>query len=413
MRDFFGLDDSYLRPVPERFWRSDAIVAVVLCVLSAVGLIALGWTMIEDGEVDLPWALLAIAVAGVLITFRRRFPVIILLLLTGVHFVTVGELMWPVAAQAGMQVMYFLGLYSAMAWARNREGLMFGTLAVLLTMTIWIISSYARNLPLMGETETPISLIVAFEVALNIAYFGAATWLGRNAWLKARDEDELTTSREVIEDQARQLADKAIIDERLRISRELHDSVAHHVSLIGVQAGAARRALEKRPEQAAAALHSLEHASRQTVKELQHIVGSLREVGGSEGTRPDLDSLPALFAEFNAMGLSIEYTQVGSDDAVSATQAATLYRVIQEALGNVRRHSTARTARVTVRTGADAVEAEIIDSGRPRGGTSGTGVGLMGIRERILALNGTTQVGPRAERGFRVLARIPLTPEGS
>lgn len=410
MRDFFGLDDSFERAVPQRFWRSDVIVAAVLCLLSALGLLALGWGSISEGEINLGLALLAIAVAGVLLTFRRRYPVLVLLLLTGVHFVLVGELMWMVAAQAGMQIAYFLGLYSAMAWARNREGLLFATMAVLLTMVIWIIIAYARELPML-EIDAPIPLMLSFEVAVNIAYFATALWLGRHAWLKAKDEAELAASKQVIEDQSKELAEKAIIGERLRISRELHDSIAHHVALIGIRAGAARRTLEKKPEEAARALQGVEHAARQTVGELQHIVGSLREVETSNEVRPDLASLPALCAEFEAMGLNTEHTILGSGDTISAVHAATLYRVIQEALSNVRRHSTARLARITVRIEDEFVEAEILDDGRPLSGTSGTRVGLIGIRERVMALNGTTQIGPRPDRGYRVLVRIPLDPE--
>lgn len=408
MRQLFGLDETFVREVPADAWRRDAVLAASLTLLSALG----AWVMKdiggEDVDAHIEWAMLAIAVAGVLLALRRRCPILVLLLLTGVHFVISGELLFVVAIQAGMQVMYFLALYSAMAWAKNRETLMWATLAVLLTMTIWIILSLGREVVFMQDLDVPEPVYVLYNVALNVAYFGAATWLGRSAWLRARDEAELLASRVVIQEQGRQLSEKAILDERLRIARELHDSVAHHVALIGIQAAAARRTLEKKPEAAAGALKDVEQSSRQTVQELQSIVGSLREMN-SEVSRPDLDSLPALYDEFRAMGLAVSQTIVGSVDKMSATRAATLYRVIQEALSNVRRHSSARSARVTLRVGEDDAQVEILDDGHPLHDTGGSGVGHVGIRERVAALGGTTQMGPRPDQGYRVLATIPLS----
>lgn len=407
MRQLFGLDETFVREVPTDAWRRDALLAAFLTMLSGLG----AWVMQDIGGEDMPsnigWAMFAIALAGVLLALRRRFPVAVLLLLTGVHFVISGELLFVVAIQAGMQVIYFLALYSAMAWAKNREALMWATLAVLMTMTIWIVLSLGREVAFMADLDVPEPVYILYNVALNVAYFGAATWLGRSSWLKARDEAELRASRAVIEEQGRQLSEKAILDERLRIARDLHDSVAHHVALIGIQAAAARRALEKKPEAAAGALKDVEQSSRQTVQELQMIVGSLRDID-TEASRPDLDSLPALHDEFRAMGLEVSQTVVGPTDKISATQASTIFRVAQEALSNVRRHSSARSARITIRVSDDDAEVEILDDGHPLHDTGGSGVGHIGIRERVAALGGTTQIGPRPEQGYRVLATIPL-----
>lgn len=410
MRQLFGLDETFVRDAPPDAWRRDVLLAGFLALLSALG----AWAMKDIGGEEHPahlgWAMFAIVVAGVLLALRRRFPVVVLLLLTGVHFVVSGELLFVVAIQAGMQVVYFLALYSAMAWARNREALMWATLAVLLAMTIWIVLSIGRDVLYIRSLDVPEPVYILYNVALNVAYFGTATWLGRNAWLKARDEADLQASRAVIREQGRQLSEQAIVGERLRIARELHDSVAHHVALIGVQAAAARRTMERKPEAAADALKDVEHSSRQTVQELQTIVGSLRDAS-TDVSRPDLDSLPALYDEFRAMGLEVTENVVGPSALVSATPAATLYRVIQEALSNVRRHSSARSARVTIRVGGQEAEVEILDDGHPLHDTSGSGVGHVGIRERVAALGGTTQIGPRPDKGYRVLATIPSPKE--
>ncbi|MCC2593435.1 sensor histidine kinase [Tessaracoccus sp. OS52] len=412
MRDFFGLDDSFVRPVPTDAWRQDSIVAGVLMVLSMTGL--LGTASLPDYAQDakFPWSIIAIAVAGVLITFRRRYPVAVLLLATGVHFLVAGLLLPIVIVQAGMQVLYFLGLYSAVAWARNREALLLAVAAVMLTMATWIAVDLALGVAYFRDEHgtTPVPLVVS-QVLINVAYFGGATWLGRNAWLRARSDAELEASQALVAAQTEQLAQQAVVGERLRIARELHDSVAHHVALIGVQAAAARRALEKKPEAAAGALVSVEESARQTVAELRSVLGSLRDAGAPDEGRPSLDMLPTLFDEAATLGLQVHHELVGSPDLadhLTVSQSATLFRVVQEALTNVRTHSTATDARVTVRLKEDLAEVEILDDGVARSGTAGSGLGHIGIRERVLALGGSAEIGPRPGRGYRVRARLPM-----
>ncbi|GAB3817860.1 histidine kinase [Tessaracoccus terricola] len=413
MREFFGLDDAYVRPVPTGGMRQDIAVALVLMVLSITG--HLGTVSLPDfeQEANLPWSVLTILLAGVLITFRRRFPVLVLLLATGVHFLVVGLVMPIIVLQPGMQVLYFLGLYSAMAWARNREALMLATLAVLVTMGAWVGIDLANGIASVRATdgELPVPLVVS-QVLVNIAYFGGATWLGRNAWLKARADTELADSQVVVAQQAEQLAQQAIIGERLRIARELHDSVAHHVALIGVQAAAARRAMGKQPEAAAEALHSVEDSARQTVSELRSVLGSLRNPDEDPSSdRPSLDQLAGLFEEAGTLGLVVEHTLVGEQrlvDELTVSQSATLYRVVQEALTNVRKHSTATRASVVLRLDGRMAEVEVLDEGLRRQGTNGSGLGQVGMRERVQALGGTTEIGPRQGRGYRVRARLPI-----
>ncbi|WP_221933056.1 sensor histidine kinase [Tessaracoccus rhinocerotis] len=418
MRDFFGLDDSFVRPMPTGGVRKDVVVALALMVLSVTGQLGTSSLPGYEDEAKLPWSLLAIGLAGVLIAFRRRFPVLVLLLATGVHFLVVGLLMPLVVIQPGMQVLYFLGLYSAMAWARNREALMLATLAVLLGMAAWVGIDIAGGIASLRATDedVPIPLVVS-QVLVNIAYFGGATWLGRNAWLRARSDHELAESEQLVEQQAGQLARQAIVGERLRIARELHDSVAHHVALIGVQAAAARRAMERRPEAAAQALRTVEDSARQTVSELRSVLGSLRNPDEDpSGPRPSLGQLPGLFEEVATLGLGVEHDLVGEQelvDRLTVSQSATLYRVVQEALTNVRKHSTATSARVVLRLEPDMVEVEVLDDGLPRTGTAGGGLGQVGMRERVQALGGSTEIGPRQTRGYRVRARLPLAVGGA
>lgn len=411
MRDFFGVDDDFVRSVPTGALRTDISLSAALTALSIAGL--LGYWSIPDyrDEMDLVWSIPLVVLAGAMIAVRRFFPVWILFLCTGVHFVVVGSLLPLTSVQPGMQVLYFLGLYSAMAWARNREALMLTTIVVLLAMTVWVSLSFsifgALRIKELGASPL---LLVLSQVLVNIAYFGGATWLGRNAWLKARSDAELLASRAVVEQQSRQLADQAVVGERMRIARELHDSLAHHVALIGVQTAAARRTMDKKPQEAKEALLGAEQSARQSVEELRSVLGSLRSAD-DDGAAPGLEALPELVEDNAVLGLATDFTVVGSPgstEGLTRTQGTTIYRVIQEALTNVRAHSTASSARATLRVNQRWVEAEIIDDGHPLPGSRGTGLGHLGIRERAAALGGTAVMGPRPERGYRVLVRLPL-----
>ncbi len=416
MRDFFGVDDDFVRTVPQGALRTDIGVATVLTVLSITSL--LGYWSIPDltGDAHLPWSIPLILLAGAMIAVRRLYPIWVLLLCTGVHFVAVGSLLPLAASQPGMQVLYFLGLYSAMAWASNREALMLTTTVVLLVMTAWVSLSFSvfGALQIAELGASPILLVIS-QVLVNIAYFGAATWLGRNAWLKARGDAELEMSRALVVEQSRQLAEQAVTGERLRIARELHDSLAHHVSLIGVQTAAARRIMDKKPEAAKQSLLDAERSARQSVHELRVMLGSLRSMDGDPASS-GLEALPALVEDNAILALGVEISFVGhptSLDQLTRVQSTTLLRITQEALTNVRTHSTATTARVTIRVGQHLAEAEIVDDGRPLPGTRGSGLGQLGIRERAAALGGTTEIGPRPERGYRVLVRLPLHGAGA
>ncbi|OLT17952.1 hypothetical protein BJF80_01175 [Serinicoccus sp. CUA-874] len=246
---------------------------------------------------------------------------------------------------------------------------------------------------------------------------------------QAQVEEQAATIRA----QTAQLTDQAVVAERLRIARELHDVVAHHVSVMGVQAAAARRVMERDPEAARDSLTAIERAARDGVGQMRDLLGTLRVADGDAGAgtgaaaqegadrapQPTLATLPDLVDQ-----ASTPLCQVSGQVVESAPGAAgrvppplqlSAYRIVQEALANVRRHSTARTARATVRVDEDAqtVEVEVVDDGSPRVGTSGTGLGLQGMRERAALLGGGVEAGPRAGgQGWRVRVWLPLDGRG-
>ncbi|HMR48519.1 MAG TPA: sensor histidine kinase [Arachnia sp.] len=406
-RGFFGVDDDYVRPTPKNPWPADIFIAAILVVVSAATLLHLREIPEAVEYAPLERGLVAIVSGGVLIALRRRFPIAVLLLGSGLHFILTGILSPLVATTAGMQVLYFLGLYTAMAYARRRDTLMLSTVAVLAAMLVWLIASDAYVRSVLGEP--PGGWYYFATVTINIAYFGAALFLGRQAWLQARSKAELRRSRELVRVQAEQLAHQAVLAERLRIARDLHDSVAHHISLIGVQTAAARRAMASKPELASQAMQEVEELSRGAVQELRGLLGSLRDLG-PEGEGASLRTLEQLCSETDGPGLRVRYDLVGDADlpaSLTPTQTSSLLRITQEALTNTRRHSTADEARVVLRIDDTTVELEVTDNGLPVPGTSGSGLGHVGMRERVAALGGRLDVGPRATKGYRVRVSLP------
>ena len=220
------------------------------------------------------------------------------------------------------------------------------------------------------------------------------------------------------------LARRVVLDERLRIARELHDVVAHHVSVMGVQAAGARRIIDKRPDQAAEALATIEATSRQAVVELQRLLGMLRSVDDAAITdgRPGVGQLATLARTSTDAGLPVELLVEGSPpDSLPATLDLSIYRIVQEALTNAIKHGGAGTrAEVRVRFGQRTVELLISDDGAgaaaagrasTAAGASGAGGGrgLVGMRERVGLFGGELSATPRPEGGFIVRAVLPLT----
>ncbi|MBV1854488.1 sensor histidine kinase [Catellatospora tritici] len=196
-------------------------------------------------------------------------------------------------------------------------------------------------------------------------------------------------------------------DERLRIAREVHDVVAHHISLINVQAGVALHLMDADPEQARTALTAIKTASRDTLRELRTTLGVLRGVDedAPRTPAPSLTRLDELVERFAAAGLRVDLRVTGTPRALTAAVDLAAYRIVQESLTNVHRHAGVDNAQVTIGYGADELLLDITDRGR--GGVPGDGNGLAGIRERVASLGGTVAVGPRAEGGFTVCAALP------
>jgi signal transduction histidine kinase len=199
----------------------------------------------------------------------------------------------------------------------------------------------------------------------------------------------------------------------VRIARELHDVVAHHVSVMGLQAGAARRVLGRQPDKAEAALSSIEASSRQAVLELHRLLGFLRRADQTDdlAPHPDLAQLSDLVAQAGQGALTVTLSVEGEPRPLPPTLEVSAYRVVQEALTNARKHSGGTTATVRVAYQPTMLEIEVLDDGN-RGAEpplpNAGGHGLIGMRERVALHGGHLRAGPRPHGGFAVHATFPL-----
>ena len=210
-------------------------------------------------------------------------------------------------------------------------------------------------------------------------------------------------------------ARRRVAEERLRIARDLHDVVAHHIALVNVQAGVASHVMDKRPDQAKEALAHVRQASRSALDELRATVGLLRQSGDPEAPTepaPGLARLGELVGTFHHAGLHVEVARADQGTELPAAVDLAAYRIIQEALTNVRKHAGGRAkAEVSVVRVGPNIEVTVLDDGtgtEDGAPADGGGHGLLGMRERVTAVRGTLTTGPRYGGGFRVHAILPV-----
>jgi signal transduction histidine kinase len=212
-------------------------------------------------------------------------------------------------------------------------------------------------------------------------------------------------------DQARH---RAALEERERISRELHDMVGHHLSVISLQAGAALTLTDGRPEDPVRApVTAIEASSREALREMRRMVAGMRAVDASETESPGTEpgDLRTLVERVRGTGLPVELTEEGDLHRVPADIARAAHRIVQEALTNVLRHAGPARATVRVAVHDDFLELDVADTGRGRAAKSSPdGHGLIGMRERVVALGGELNAGPGQVGGFVVHAHLPLRP---
>ncbi len=414
-------------PVGRHEYRQDTVLAVVLAGGLAVTTFLYG-SAGTYGDDQAEWwvsALMIVANAAP-IAFRRRFPMSVALV-SAVAFAATQLLQVPEVFLVNFTL--FIALYTVGAWCSDRVRAEAVRWVVIGGMFAWLFVAisfgWASPNALPNDTDSPVAPYVAISllnIVINVIYFGAAWYAGNRAWVSAVARHQLAERTAELAAERERSAAQAVTIERVRIARELHDVVAHHVSLMGVQAGAARRVIDRDPAQATASLGVVEESARTAVEELRRMLGTLRSdddasgLGTPHGDGPSTEGITRiaeLAESARVAGHPAEYVVVGDERPVPPTVAAVAYRIVQEAVTNILKHAgpTAR-ADVRLRYLDDGVEVEVTDDGlgaRAARSTSGSGLGHVGMRERVAAVDGRIEIGPRARGGYLVRAWLPTT----
>jgi signal transduction histidine kinase len=331
--------------------------------------------------------------SGLALFFRRRHPVIVL-------------------AVAGSATV----LYHALAYPN-------GPFVIALAVAIFAaVRSGHRTAAWVGAGAFYVGYFVLARFVGHHEVPELGPTLGFGAWLLVVlvVADLVRVQRERVADAARNRAEeqkRRASEERLRVARELHDVLAHNISLINVQAGVALHLIDERPEQARTALAAIKQASKDALGELRSVLGVLRapDDEAPRAPAPSLSRLEGLVSRAASAGLTVEVAVDGEPRQLPAPVDLAAFRIVQEALTNVTRHSgTARSATVHLRYDDEDLTVEIDDDGRglpgrPADALAGTGSGIQGMRERAIALGGTLEAGPRIGGGFSVTATLPVS----
>jgi signal transduction histidine kinase len=383
------------RRLPASAWMFDSVLA-----LAAAGVSTLMFTdFMNTAQPTPPRGMLALGYALALLhtlplAARRRFPgtVLVLCVASGLAVATLGvpELLGIAILVAVYSVAAYGDRWVSLAGLAAAE---LGSAAVQLTQGSF-------------QWPTPITNALVIAAAWLLGHF-----VGVRRAYTARLEQTAELERARAE-QARQ----AVAEERLRLARELHDVVAHSISVIAVQSGVGAHVAKTQPEEAAKALAAIEATSRAALTELRRLLGVLRQEDEPQGDLapvPGLADLDGLLAEVAKAGLAVRLQVEGTPAQLPAGVDLSAYRIVQEALTNVVKHAGPARAQVAIRYRDHEVVVEVTDNGRgaaaPIGdGRARVGHGLIGMRERVAVFGGDLEVGPRPGGGFRVAARLPL-----
>ncbi|HEX8629793.1 MAG TPA: sensor histidine kinase [Catenuloplanes sp.] len=381
----------------------DGLLAGVLCALVVIG-------SRRAPELDepvrsalTPTQSAATALVFAALVLRRRWPLAVLAYLT-VGVLALMVLVGPrhpfvlAVGVAAYTVGSRLDRVTAL-WAGGASAVCLGAGSVLISADSW--TDAATLLPMVF---TAMTTAVGLAVGNHRAYVAAVEERARRAE-QSREEE----------------AHRQVIEERMRIARELHDIVAHHIALINVQAGVAAHLVRRDPDATSEALRHVRAASRAVLSELSTLLGVLRAVDDAQAPvepAPSLQRLDALLESFNATGLRLTTTSGGQRRRLPAGIDLAAYRIVQEALTNAHKHGGGAPAALNLVYTADQLVIDVRNTPATGDGPScapagdnGSGHGLLGMRERVAAVGGTFHAGPEPDGGFAVHAALPL-PEG-
>jgi signal transduction histidine kinase len=354
------------------------------------------------------------------LVWRRRYPLTVSLV-TGLSTAGYGLAPWPDLAMP-IPIGGVVGMYSVAAWGSRRAALLAGGVAAVVVVVV------------MSLPRTDADVVDAAFASLALA---GAWLLGDRARVQRALAAELQERAVRLEGERADEARRAVASERARIARELHDVVAHHVSMMVVQAEAGPVAVEHDPARAAGAFEAIAATGRQALVEMRRLLGVLRGDADGDGAaslapQPGLADVRSLVEQVGRAGLEVELVVEGTQAPLPAGVDLSAYRIVQEALTNAVKHGGSGRARVLVRYGPDDLELRIQNGVEPPSAAAGpfrpaespvgsdrqdhrsgrAGRGLVGMRERVSLFGGELHAGPAPGGGFSVDARLPLRTSG-
>jgi signal transduction histidine kinase len=341
---------------------------------------------------------LLLAVAGLVLVARRRRPVAVFAVAAAVSLVYYAAGYPDGPGTVGL----FVAVYTLTEQGDGRRSLRIAAAGIAVLSVVWLVVAEVPPFNAAGW------VLFRIGTAVMAAALGESV-RGRRV-LAAEALERAERAERTREEEARRRVDA----ERLRIAREIHDTVAHAVAVINVQAGVTAHVLDKRPEQACEALVTIEQTSARALEELRATLGVLR--GADPGSAPaaaGLDQVEELAAVARDAGLDVKVEAGPAPRELPSAVDQAAYRILQESLTNAIRHAGRARVTVTLRYGPGALELLVADDGRGPDGPAaqGGGQGVVGMRERAELLGGELTAGPRPGGGFQVRARLPLRPD--
>jgi signal transduction histidine kinase len=387
-------------------WAQDVLLAVFITVMQVQG------TVIRNsGEPELVLRPLAdlghlgyilLIVGGAVVAVRRRWPVAVFAV-TALASLAYYALDFP---DGPGWLGLFVAIYTLTAFGDGRRSLVTAGVGIAVLATCWLIAA--------ADIEPPAAIgWVFFRIGASVMSAALGESVRTRRFIAAEALKRAELAERTREDEARARVD----EERLRIAREVHDTVAHAIAIINVQAGVTAHVLDKRPERAREALESIEKTSSRALQEMRAILGVLRDDNDGRAPHPGLGQIDELTAKAREAGLDVDLEATSSPPPVPSAVGSAVYRILQESITNVIRHVGPTRVTVALDYGADSVEVRVTDEGRREGSAideaAKPGRGILGMRERCQLLGGELDASPLPGGGFAVTARLPLAPTGT
>jgi signal transduction histidine kinase len=358
-------------------------------------------------------------VSGMVVAVRRRWPVAVFLT-AGLASLVYYSLDFP---DGPGWLGLFVALYTLTAYGDGRRSLVIAGVGITVLSIGWLVTA--------ADIEPPAAIgWVFFRIGASVMSAALGESVRSRRFIAAEAQQRAELAERTREEEARARVDA----ERLRIAREVHDTVAHAIAIINVQSGVTAHVLDKRPEQARDTLLAIEQTSSQALREMRAILGVLRDTNDGRTPHPGLEQIDDLTANARNAGLDIKLEATSPPAPLPSAVGSAAYRILQESITNVIRHVGPTRVTVALDYGIDVLEVRVVDEGRshatgddpagahlrakhPTGNGTGssaeTGRGIAGMRERCQLLGGALTARPRPGGGFEVKARLPLVPTGT